>query len=36
LSMGTPVAVSHHVGQLRRNKGPGHELLESLTLNIKT
>ena len=36
LSMGTPVAVSHHVGQLRRNKGPAHRLLETLTLNIKT
>ena len=35
LSMGTPVAVGHHVGQLRRSRGPAHELLETLALNFK-
>jgi REP element-mobilizing transposase RayT len=39
LHMGTPVAVSHHVGRLRRFGGPAALLLAQLgqkTLNIKT
>lgn len=36
LSMGTPVAVSHHVGRMKREGGPASELLESLALNTKT
>jgi REP element-mobilizing transposase RayT len=36
LSMGTPVAVSHHVGLMRRNEGEAAELLGLLTLNVKT
>jgi len=36
--MGTPVAVSHHTGQLRRGLLPAAELCEARlrTLNIKT
>lgn len=36
LGMGTAVAVSHHVGQMKRFAGPAREWFESLTLNIKT
>jgi len=35
LRMGTPVAVSHHVGRLRRHGGPAAALLAALEKNIK-
>ncbi|HRJ46877.1 MAG TPA: transposase [Opitutaceae bacterium] len=36
LQMGTPVSVSQHVGQARRQPGPARQLLKTLNENIKT